>query len=114
MIRNNNQLTVVITVERDATGPPAAHLSYHPAVLLAHRGDCIKWKCENGPFVLQFLRGTPLGHVYIHSNGSNGNYETDCIPVPPGAPNGRHPYAVAVCSERIVHIDAGCPEIIID
>ncbi len=107
---NTDLLTVTISVVPEPERRPAAHLIYEPSVLRAHLGDSIRWMCESGPFVIQFLRSTPLGRVHIHSSGN----EIAPIPVPPGAPKGRHPYAVAVYSEGAVYIDAGCPEIIIE
>ncbi len=110
-IRNDRQLTVAITVVPDGSDPTAAHLVYTPSVLRARPSDSVQWTCENGPFVIQFLRSTPLGKVHVHSNGSRG---TGPIWVPEDAPKGRHPYAVAVSTGEAVYIDAGGPEIIID
>jgi plastocyanin len=110
VIRTHNLLTVAIKVVPVPARTPTADLIYEPAVLHAHPGDSIRWTCANGPFVIQFLRSIPLGKVHIHSKGN----EIAPIPVTPGAPKGRHAYAVAVCSGDIVYIDAGCPEIIIE
>ena len=110
-IRNDRQLTVDIAVVPDGSDSAAAHLVYTPAVLRARPTDIVQWTCGNGPFVIQFLRNTPLKKVHIHSSGSRG---TEPIFVPQDAPAGRYPYAVAVSAGETVYIDAGCPEIIID
>jgi hypothetical protein len=109
MIRNNDLLTVTITVVPDVP-PPVAHITYGPSQLHAHRGDRVQWECVNGPFVLQFLGSPPLGKVHVHSQGN----AIPPIQVPAAAISGTYRFAVAVYSDGVVYIDAECPEIIID
>ena len=107
---NPTPVTVRIRVVPDPARPPAAHLIFEPEVLWCHPEDRIQWMCDDGPFVIEFLRSTPLGKMHFHSSENR----TVPIAVPRRAARGRYHYAVAVCSEGIVQIDAGCPEIIIE
>ncbi len=82
-------------------------LQYRPAVFHVVRGDLITWTCGSGAFVIQFTGISPLERSEFRPNDPP-------LPVRMEAAPGAYPYAVAVCAEGKVYLDAACPIIIVD
>jgi hypothetical protein len=71
----------------------------------------IKWSAE-GPFVIDFGDSSPFDRLSL-KNEQQGPYESEEVVVDAAAALGRYRYAVAVCKNNQVYIDA-CPEIVVE
>lgn len=89
--------------------PSTGSFTYSPSTVRATATDTIQWQSAM-PFALMFLDQTPIGQMEV------------CGPPPLGFPpfqidgqaEGHYHYAVAVWDGARVHIDSGCPDIIIN
>ena len=108
-IASDNLLTVTIHLEQDDRG--RTHITYRPSVLQALRTDSVKWRCDAGPFDIEFKGLTPVGHVHI---SSHSNHETESFAISEHVRPGHYSYAVVLRVGDRCYIDAGCPQIIIE
>jgi plastocyanin len=91
----------------------AGEISYSAALLRAHPGDTIQWWSNQGPFAIQFAGISPMLFGGRRSHlPEEGRYHLQGI-VRDALP-GAYRYACALVVDNEVHLDAGCPEIIID
>lgn len=92
----------------------AGEINYSAALLRAHPGDTIRWWSKHGPFAIQFAGISPVSFGGGRSGrGSKSRFSLEGI-VRDGAEPGAYRYACALVVDGEVHLDAGCPEIIID
>jgi len=93
---------------------------YNPAAQHASPSDKIRWLSPDGAFTVTFIGGTPFNVVSI---SGNKGVATPPKAFRPGVLPGIYHYAVAVAvvvdplalpeGGIRVHVDAGCPEIVI-
>ena len=95
---NVDQATGVITYS-----DPAPH---------ANKLDVIEWKCQDGPFVLQFKGATAVDFQGSHSTSNQAGAHVLRGKVQGN--KGVYPYACAVYAHGEMYLDARCPVIIID
>jgi plastocyanin len=89
-------------------------INYSAALLRAKPGDTIQWWSNDGPFAIQFAGISPVSFGGGRSRAVKADYfELEGI-VREGAQPGAYRYACALSADGKVHLDAGCPEIIID
>jgi len=117
---------VTITISDDGTG--TASIAYLPSLLRINRRDTVTWFSADGPFAVQFKDETPCDQVEAQSSTTpdpvTGLYSTDPLTVRNNTPGGTYHYAVAIFAQseepqvarlRLrVHLDAGCPELIVN
>jgi hypothetical protein len=70
----------------------------------------VKWSAE-GPFVIDFGNSSPFSLLTVKNQ--QGCFESDELVVAGSAPLGRYRYAVAVCKNDRVYLDA-CPEVVVE
>jgi plastocyanin len=88
-------------------------INYSAALLRAKPGDTIQWWSNDGPFAIQFAGISPVSFGGGRSLGRKDKFELEGT-VRQGALPGAYRYACALAVDGKVHLDAGCPEIIID
>ncbi len=99
---------VHIRVEADTQ-----EINYSAALLRAKPGDTIRWWSNQGPFAIQFAGISPVPFGGRRSLAQRDIFELEGI-VRRTAQPGAYRYACALWVDGKVHLDAGCPEIIID
>ena len=114
-------ITIAVTV----LSSNEVSFTYSPSTLrVAPRdGDTVQWTSTDGPFVIMFTQNTPIASaagglvIDAHSTPTGPLFATQIFTVPAGTIGHFH-YAVALAllssagPGAMVHIDAGCPEII--
>lgn len=89
-------------------------INYSAALLHAKPGDAIWWWSNQGPFAIQFAGISPVLFGGRRSLAVKDNYFKLEGIVRESAQPGVYRYACALSVHGEVHLDAGCPEIIID
>jgi hypothetical protein len=121
---------ITIHVTPAGVGLPSnveVNFTYSPSTIRVSPGDTVQWTSPDGPFVVMFTAGTPIANSFsagppgpvidAHSVTSGPPaWSTQIFMVTPGSLGHFH-YAVALAllgssQQAIVHIDAGCPEIV--
>ena len=108
-----------ITIKVHAT---SGDIDYIPGLLKAHRGQTVKWRCQQGNFAVSFHDETPFDRLDLHSTNQNGPFfETDAITVRTEAALASYHYTVAIAviedieqQQLRVFLAAGCPEVRVD
>jgi hypothetical protein len=73
----------------------------------------VKWSSK-GPFVIDFGDRSPFQVLTLKGRKNRqGSYESGAVVVERSAPLGRYRYAVAVCKDDEVFLDA-CPEVVVE
>jgi hypothetical protein len=101
---------IEINVDR-ATGV----ITYNDPARRARRREEIRWKCQAGPFALQFTGETPVefqGNRSTRRNGAEAHELKGTIKE--NAAPGVYQYGCSVYAGEEVYLDARCPVIIID
>lgn len=90
----------------------AGVITYTDPATHANKQDVIEWKCQDGPFALQFKGATPVEFQGSHStsNGAGAHVLRGKVE----GNKGVYPYACAVYAHGEMYLDARCPVIIID
>ncbi len=90
-------------------------INYSNPAARAHKRDVIQWKCEDGPFAIEFTGATPIAFQGARSKGRKraGAHVVRAV-VKSDAAAGIYQYACSVCAGEKVYLDARCPVIIID
>ena len=105
----NYTVTITLTDNADPNGPN--NFNYAPGLLNVHRGDNVRFTC-NQAFTIKFLHGTPFAAVSGFSKevASTTAYET----IDTEAPLQAYHYVVtATDADGIIHVDGGCPTIVV-
>ena len=105
-----------ISISVDANG----NFTYSPSVLRVDLtgSDNVTWNCEQGPFSVVFTGQTPLDQLSAQGTEHGREWSTGKVDVDQEASPGHYHYAVAVFTNAHspvrVHLDAACPEIIVN
>jgi plastocyanin len=84
-------------------------ITYIPALAHVKAGDSIDWGCEGGAFMIRFSGVSPFSSHTLSSKEQHIQVKVD-----PNARPGIYDYACVVTAKDRIHLDAGCPSIIID
>jgi hypothetical protein len=106
----NNVIQISVTL--DSYGN--ANFSYNPGAQRVYSGDTVQWTCNQGPIAILFKEGTPCDQMDARSTVTVAPFDSNVLNVTTGAARGHYHYAVAayVCGK--VHMDAACPELIVN
>ena len=87
---------------------------YDPSVKNIKRGHSVTWTSTQGPFALSFKRKTPVSQLHLQARKAKGSesWSVTSRPAKVSEPGHFH-YAVALCVDGKVFLDASCPEIIV-
>ena len=87
---------------------------YDPSVKNIKRGQSVTWTSTQGPFALSFRSRTPVSQIHLQSKkaGSANAWSITSRPAKVSEPGHFH-YAVALCMDGKVYLDASCPEIVV-
>jgi plastocyanin len=99
-------MNCTIQIDVDAKG----NMTYTPSMLRVEPGDTVQWICSSGPFTVMFKDASPFqkGMEAFAHGGTLSNALTVANV------KGHFHYAVAVFHASRVHMDAGCPVLLVN
>ena len=91
--------------------------THHPSLKHVAPNETVTWTSKTGPFTISFKEGSPFGQLTYYAELKDGIWQIETLPAKP-ARAGHYHYAIAIYvkneDKEQIHLDAGCPEIIID
>jgi hypothetical protein len=112
----NYTVNIKLTDNTDPNGPN--NFNYAPGLLNVHRGETVSFTC-NRPFTVAFVYGSPFvtagnNPVPMSTFAKDAAATTDPATVAPDADFQPYHYVVtATDAGGKIHIDAGCPTIVV-